>query len=139
MTLTTLIQTYPIPSIILFSLIVSLAITLVNKAMVNQERLKELRKKQKDIQEEMKKHKDNPTKMMEMQKEMMGHMGESMKSSMLPMLVTFLPLILLFGWLRSVFSAEIIPGQVVLNGWIWWYIGASLASSLIFRKIFKMA
>lgn len=130
-------QAYPIPGIIIFGVLVSLAITIVNKLVVNQERLKELKVKQKAIQEEMKKHKDNPQKMMEMQKEMMGHMGESMKSSMFPMLITFVPLILLFGWLRGIFTPTGV--DPILPHWIWYYIGASLVSSLLFRKIFKMA
>ena len=139
MALITLIQTYPRISIIIFSVLVSLAITLVNKLLINQERMKELKLKQKACQDEMKKCKDDPQKMMEMQKEMMSHMGETMKSSMLPMIITLIPLLIFFGWLRSVFNAEIIPGQVVLPHWIWWYIGASLVSSLVWRKVLKMA
>lgn len=137
MSLTSLMQAYPIPGIIIFGVIVSLAITIVNKLIVNQERLKELRAKQKACQEDMKKCKDNPQKMMEIQKEMMSHMGESMKHSMLPMLITFIPLILLFGWLRGIYTPTGL--EPILKGWIWYYIGASLVSSLIFRKVFNMA
>ena len=64
-----LITTYPKTAIILFSLAVSLAITIVNKFMINQEKMKEIKAKQKALQEEMKKNKDNPAKMMEIQKE----------------------------------------------------------------------
>jgi len=126
-----LITTYPKTAIILFSLAVSLAITIVNKFMINQEKMKEIKAKQKALQEEMKKNKDNPAKMMEIQKELMSHMGASMKHSFKPMLITFIPLLLLFGWLRGIFSP-------VLSSWIWYYIIASIASSLIFRKLFKL-
>jgi len=133
MAITALIQTYPRTAIIVFSLIISLLITIVNYFVLDQNRMRELKDKQKNLQAEMKKHKDNPQKMMDLQKEMFSHMGENMKHSFKPMLITFIPLIIFFNWLRPTFA-----GTGIAGNWIWYYIGASIVGSLIFRKLFKM-
>ena len=124
---------HPYWSIITFSVIVSLVITIVNYFVVDQNKMRELKERQKKQQADMKKYKDNPQKMMEIQKEMMSGMGESFKHSLKPMLITFLPLILFFSWLRPTFAATDIS-----SSWIWYYIGTSLVASLILRKLFKM-
>lgn len=128
-----IILDYPKLSIIAFSLVISLIITIVNYFVIDQNKMRALKEKQKSQQEEMKKHKDNPQKMMELQKEMMAGVSENFKHSLKPMLITFIPLILLFGWLRSTFALT-----TIAKTWIWWYIGTSIISSLIFRKLFKM-
>ena len=72
-------QSYPRISVILASLLISFFISLVNHLVLDKERMHEIKGKQKALQEEMKAHKDNPTKLMELQKEMFSHMGESFK------------------------------------------------------------
>jgi len=131
MTFTDLLVANPRISIICFSLVVSLFVTIVNYFILDKDRMRELKQKQKDLQAEMKNHKDNPAKMMELQKELMGHTMETMKHSMKPMLITWIPIILFFGWLRNVYGAE-------RTSDIWYYIGASLVGSIIFRKLFKL-
>lgn len=131
MTFTDLLVANPRISIICFSLVVSLFVTIVNYFILDKDRMRELKQKQKDLQAEMKNHKDNPAKMMELQKELMGHTMETMKHSMKPMLITWIPIILFFGWLRNVYGAE-------WTSLIWYYIGASLVGSIIFRKLFKL-
>ena len=126
-----LIQTYPRSSIIILSLIVALFITIVNYFMVDKTRMKELKDKQKRLREEMKKFKDHPEKMLEINKQMMEDMPEQLKHSLKPMLVTLIPLLILFSWLGKTFK-EILPS------WIWWYIGASILFSIILRKIFGL-
>jgi uncharacterized membrane protein (DUF106 family) len=93
----------------------------------------EIKAKQKALQEEMKKHKDNPTKLMELQKEMFSHMGATMKHSMKPMLITFIPLMLLFPVMRN-----ILVESAIKSSWFWYYLISSLISSLVFRKLFKL-
>ena len=128
-----LIQTYPHLSIIVLSLIVSFFITLANYFILDQDKMRASKERQKVLQAEMKKHKDNPQKMMELQKELFSHTGEMMKHSFKPMLITFLPIIIFFGYLRGWYADTTLGGA-----WIWWYIGASIVGSIIFRKLFRM-
>ena len=81
----------------------------------------------------MKKYRDNPEKMMELNKKMLEDMPEQFKHSMKPMFVTIIPLFILFAWLRSTFALT-----VIASTWIWWYIGASLIFSIVIRKIFGL-
>jgi|SRR3989344_147268 len=118
-------------SIVVLSFLVTLAMTLVTKKFTDQNRMKELKEIQKACQIKLKDNKGNPTKIQEIQKEMMTCSMELMKHSFKPMLFTFLPLILLFWWVRGIYTA-------ILPGWIWWYIGAGIVSSIILRKLLKV-
>lgn len=127
------IQSYPKISIILAALIISFFISLVNYFILDKEKMREIKDKQKALQEQMKMHKDNPQKIMELNKEMFSHTGEMMKHSFKPMLITFIPIILFFGYIKNAFiSTEI------AKTWFWWYLGASILGSIIFRKLFKL-
>ena len=128
-----LIPAYPRISIIVLSLIVTLLITIVNFFMVDRTRMKEIRDKQKKLREEMKNFKDNPEKMLEINKKMMEDMPEQLKHSFKPMLITLVPLLILFSWLRATFATTILAST-----WIWWYIGASIVFSIILRKVFGL-
>jgi uncharacterized membrane protein (DUF106 family) len=119
--------------IVLAALLISLFISIVNYFVLDKEKMHEIKAKQKAIQEEMKKHKDNPTKLMELQKEMFSHMGESMKHSLKPMLITFIPLLILYPMARSMLVDTVIKGS-----WFWYYIVASLVGASVFRKLFKL-
>ena len=126
-------QSYPRTAVIIASLLISLFISVVNYFVLNKERMQEIKKRQKDLQEEMKQHKDNPQRMMELQKEMFSHMGETFKHSMKPMMITFIPIILLFPIVRN-----LLLSTEIAKTWFWWYLGASIVSSMIFRKLFKL-
>ena len=43
------------------------------------------------------------------------------------------PLLILFAWLRSTFAETAIAGT-----WLWWYIGTSIAFSIVIRKLFGL-
>ena len=118
-------------SIILLSFLVTLAMTFITKKFTNQTRMKELKELQKEHQKKLKENKGNPDLMMKIQKEMLEGSLELMKHSFKPMLITLLPLLILFWWIKGIYSG-------VLNYWIWYYIGASIISSIILRKIFKV-
>ncbi|MFA5173795.1 MAG: EMC3/TMCO1 family protein [Candidatus Pacearchaeota archaeon] len=133
MVITEFIQNNPRIGIIGISLLVTLGITIVNYFMTDKERMKELREKQKRLKEEMKKYKDNPQKMMEINKQMMEDLPEQMKHSFKPMLITIIPLLILFSWLRSNFAVTAISST-----WIWYYIGFSMLFSIILRKMFGL-
>lgn len=131
--ITALMQAYPRSAVIVAALLISFFISLVNYFVLDKEKMHEIKRRQKDLQEEMKKHKDNPQKLMELQKEMFSHMGATFKHSMKPMLITFIPLILLFPILRSVLLTT-----EIAKTWFWWYLGSSLIGSIIFRKLLKL-
>ena len=126
-------QSSPRLFVIIASVLVSLFVSGVNYFVLNKERMHEIKARQKALQEEMKNHKDNPQKMMELQKEMFSHMGESFKHSMKPMLITFIPIIIFFPIVRAALLDTAIGGS-----WFWWYLVTSLISSMIFRKLFKL-
>jgi uncharacterized membrane protein (DUF106 family) len=128
-----LILVNPRTSIIILSFCVTLFITIVTHFVTDREVMREIKRKQKWIQQEMKKYKDNADKMMELNKQMMEHLPEQMKQSFKPMLITIVPLLIFFFWLRGVFATTIIAST-----WIWWYIGSSIIFSMILRKVFKL-
>jgi len=132
MTLTEMMMTNPKTSIIIFSVAVTLISTLVQKWLTNQEHLKSLKKRQKEIQKELKNCKDGNI-MKELNAEMLKLTGVMFKSSMKPMFVTIIPFLLLFVWLRGVYT------PVMGSSWIWYYIGYSVVASIILRKILDVA
>lgn len=127
-----LITLYPIYSLAVFSAVVTLVSTLVTKWLTNQEHLKSLKERQKQIQKDLKKCKPGEKLFEELQAEMIQISMTMMKSSFKPLLITFVPFILLLGWIRKTYTP-------ILPGWIWYYLGISIVASLIYRKIFKMA
>jgi len=88
----------PLILIIAVSFIVTLITVLAYKFFTNQAKMKELKDGIKDHQKEMKLHKGNSKKMMEIQSK--------------AMIFTFLPIIIIFGWLNSHLAySPILPGQ----------------------------
>ena len=129
--ITELLLRNPKASIIILSVLVTLFMTLVTKYTTNQDRMKELKKIQKACNIKFKEHRDNPEEMAKIQKEMFACSTELMKYSFKPLLITFIPLIIFFWWIRGVYSP-------VLSGWLWWYIGAGIISSIVIRKALKV-
>ena len=127
-----LIQSYPRISIIVISLAVSLFITIVNYFLLNKERMRELKAKQKEINQKIKAESD-ASKKLALSNEMMKHTMETMRHSLKPMIITFVPLLLVFGLIRNIFSETSIGGQ-----WLWYYIIAAIVGSIIFKKLFKV-
>jgi uncharacterized membrane protein (DUF106 family) len=131
--ITELVQNNPRIGIIVLAFIVTLFITIVTYFMTDRIRMKEIREKQKKLRAEIKKHRHDPQKMMELNNKMMEDLPEQMKHSFKPMIVTIIPLLILFGWLRSTYSVTSLAST-----WLWWYIGASLVFSIGLRKIFGL-
>ena len=91
----------PLVSIILIAFIISGLITLAYKFLTNQSLMKDLRDEQKALQNKIKELKNHPEKAMKVQNEMMELNLKYMSHSMRPTLFTFIPIILIFGWLNS--------------------------------------
>lgn len=99
-------------AVIILSFGISLIITLIYKYTTNQSLMKELKEEMKEFQKQIKELRHDPKKAMEVQKKAMQtnmkYMGHSMRST----LFTFLPIIIIFGWMNAHLSyAPILPWQ----------------------------
>lgn len=134
--ITELILANPITSLIVISILVTFFMTLVTWLVTDNEKMKELRQRQKELQKKAKEHQKNGNTdaLLEINKQMMMEMPEMMKHSFKPMLITFIPAVIIFSFLNGVYR------QTSLGGWwILYYIIISIIFSTIFRKLFKMA
>ncbi len=95
-------------ALLIVSFIVSLIVTLIYKFFSNQDEMKRLKGEMKEEQKRMKEMKSEPEKMLEMQKKVMSKNMEYMKHSFKPMLITFIPVILIFAWLQAALAFEAI-------------------------------
>jgi len=125
-------QTNPRISIVVIALIVTFISTIIMKWLTNQEHLRSLKKRQKELQKEMRSCKDDG-KLKEMQSEILSITGIMMKSSFKPVFITMVPFLILFYWIRSIYT------PIMGFSWFWYYLGASIISSIIYRKILNMA
>jgi len=131
-----MIEASPLGAILLISLIVTLLTTLVYKYFTKQKVLKAMKEEMDDLRKQMKEFKNDTQKMMELQKKSFQKSMEQMKHSFVPMLITFIPLIIIFGWLQATYK-EIGNLLGPLN-WLWIYILSSIIFSIILRKIMKV-
>lgn len=88
-------------TIILISFVISLIIILVYKKFTDQNLMKQLKEEVKELQKEMKTLKDKPQEMMKIQKKAMETNMRYMMHSLKPTLITFIPIIIIFGWLNA--------------------------------------
>ena len=133
MALLELIQAYPKWSIIIIAGLVSLFISLINYFVMDKEKMKKAKERQKELQKQMKEHKHDQAKVMELQKELMSGAMENIKHSFKPMIITLIPILVVFWWMRGIFVET-----AIAKTWLWWYIGTAIAASLVFRKLFKL-
>ena len=124
--------------LLIISFILTAIITVIYKYMTDQELMKTLKEDIKAMQKQMKELKDNPEKMMAVQKEAMQKNMKYMMHSMKPTLITFIPIIIIFGWLRSHYNALGNPDIFLGLSWIWTYIIFSVILSMTMRKILKI-
>jgi uncharacterized membrane protein (DUF106 family) len=130
-----LIQQNPRLSIIIIALTISFFITIINYFFLDKEKMREIKKRQKEIQVKMKEHQKNREheKMLELQKEMFSDMGTMFRHSMKPMLITIVPILFLFSFMRSAYAETSIA-----SSWFWYYLISAMAGSMIFRKVFRL-
>jgi uncharacterized membrane protein (DUF106 family) len=134
MAIAEVITSNPKLGIVSVSFLVTLAMTLVTKFFTDQKRMKEIKDMQKKHQERMKEHRGNLDRQREIQKEIMELSMEMMRHSFKPLIITLLPIIFIFWWLKGTFAQTAIAGT-----WLWWYIGSSIAFSMILRKALNVA
>jgi len=125
---------YPRTSLLVISLTVTLVMTLVTKYFTDQKRMKELKEMQKSCQIKLRDNKGDLKKQTEIQSEMLSCSLEMMKYSFKPMFITFIPLLILFAWIRGIYSVT-----EIASTWIWWYLVSGIVSSIVLRKILDVA
>ncbi|MBS3080929.1 DUF106 domain-containing protein [Candidatus Pacearchaeota archaeon] len=111
----------------------SLVLTLSQKYLSDQDQLREIKKEQKILQEEMKKYKENPEKLLELQKKQLEFIPQTFNITLKPLIYTSIPIILLFRWFSDYFH------PIFGNWWILYYMIGALVFSSIFRKLFNVA
>ncbi|MEA2038185.1 MAG: EMC3/TMCO1 family protein [Nanoarchaeota archaeon] len=98
--------------VMIMALVITLVITVIYKFTTNQSLMKDLKLEIKELQKQVKELRNDPKKMMEVQKKSMKSNMQYMKHSMRSTLFTFIPIILIFGWMNSHLAFEpILPGQ----------------------------
>ncbi|MFP4402918.1 MAG: EMC3/TMCO1 family protein [Candidatus Woesearchaeota archaeon] len=91
----------PLLSLVIISFLIALLTTLAYKKFTDQSLMKDLKDEIKTLQKQMKELKDKPDKMLKVQKKVMDTNMKYMMHSLKPMFFTFIPIILIFGWLHS--------------------------------------
>ena len=99
-------------AVAILSTLVSLLITVIYKFATDQNLMKQLKGEMKELQAEMKELRNNPEKMMEVQKKSMQTNSKYMMQSMKSTLITFIPIILIFGWMNANIAFEPISPNV---------------------------
>jgi uncharacterized membrane protein (DUF106 family) len=107
-----LLSLHPFWAIAIVALALSILITLIYKYTTNQKELKNIREETKVIQNEMKAAKGDMQKMTELNQKLLGITSKQMKHTLRSYIFTFLPVILIFGWLQGHMAyAPIMPGE----------------------------
>jgi uncharacterized membrane protein (DUF106 family) len=123
--------------LIIFTAILSLALTLMQKYTTDQETLREIKKEQKLLQQEMKNYKDNPEKLMDLQKKQLAIIPKTFEITLRPIMYTSIPIILFFRWFSDYFLE--FPVKVLGMHWMFAYIIFSMILTTVFRKVLKVA
>jgi len=124
---------------IIIVFMIAIFMTLIQKYATDQKTLKEMKKEQKLLGEEMKKYREHPEKMIELQKKQFESIPRMMKISMRPIIYTAIPLILFFRWFMDYFAAIGDPRFFGFLSWFWFYLIGSILFSSILRKVLKVA
>tara|TARA_Y100000310_G_scaffold312252_1_gene359375 strand:- start:463 stop:909 length:447 start_codon:yes stop_codon:yes gene_type:complete len=132
-------EALPAPyNILLLSFVITGSITLLYKFMTDQKLMKEIKQEMKDLQKEMKQFRDQPEKAMALQKKAFERQMKYMMQSFKPTLITLLPIMLIFGWLRLYYEGLGNPDVLFGLSWLWIYIIFSIVISIVLRKVLKV-
>jgi uncharacterized membrane protein (DUF106 family) len=156
----------PILTIFIIATIVSLITTIANKFLVDQEEMQSIQKEMKDFQKELREAQTSGdskkvAKLQARQSEFMEKQSKMMTNSFKPAIVTMVPILLVFWWMRAsvisevvvhlpltVYYATLTPifhaigpllygGQATIPyaiGWLLWYFICTFGMSQILRK-----
>ncbi len=126
----------PLFGIVFIAFILTFLITLAYKYFTDQDLLKSVRERSKALQKELKGLRDQPDKFKKKQSEVMELQMKLLPQTLKPMIITFIPIIIVFNWLRVTYEPI---GPVLFGlGWIWAYIIFSIVFSFALRKLLKV-
>lgn len=123
---------------IIIAAVLGLIIILVQKYTTDQKTLREIKKEQKLLQEEIKKYKHDQEKFLELNKKQLELLPKTMDITLRPIFYTSVPIILFFRWFNDYFAANPVKIFGFLT-WIWAYLILSIIFTSIFRKVFDVA
>jgi uncharacterized membrane protein (DUF106 family) len=158
----------PMLTIFLIATIIAFITTLANKLLVDQDEMESSREEMKQFQEKMKEAQMSGdakalAKAQAMQKDVMAKQGAMIKNSFKPLIVTIIPIMLLFWWMyqptnpingvivqlpQFVYYMFLVPLWHTISsmffggdpsvpfqvGWLGWYIICTFAMTQILRK-----
>jgi uncharacterized membrane protein (DUF106 family) len=103
----------PLYAILVMAFTITFLITVAYKFLTDQEEMKRLKDKMQSYQEKMKEaQQEDPDEALDIQKEAMSVNMEYMKHSLKPTLFTFIPIIIIFGWMSAHLNYHpIAPGE----------------------------
>lgn len=122
---------------IIFTALISLFITLIQKYTTDQDTLREIKKEQKLINQQMKEFRNNQEKVAELSRKSLELIPKTMEITLRPLMYTSFPIIILFRWFHDYFDASSI--KVLGMNWLLGYIILSIIFSMIWRKVFNVA
>jgi len=131
-----LIAWNPLVGIIIISFILMLFTTIIYKYFTDQEALKSIKNEIKEIQSEMKEFKHDTKKVMELQKKSFEKTIETFKHQIKPMLITFVPFVILLPWIRNTYTPY---GKIFIGmGWFGTYFVLTIIFNIALRKLLKV-
>ena len=141
--------------ILLVATVISLISALLNRFLIKQSDLKQVKneiKFQKERSDKARKE-GNTAAQAEASKEMMKLSGKQMRMSMKPLMVSMLFVVVILGWLSVGYSEAMINLPISMPSlswafpfiilttqynWFFWYILTSIPTALFFRKILNV-
>lgn len=127
----------PLTGIIFVSFILTLLSTLAYKLFTDQKLMKDVKDEMKDIRKEMKEFAHDPAKVAELQKRSLEKSANQMKQSFKPMLITIIPFLLVFNWLRTEYEVLTV-NFLGISSWFWTYFIFTIIFSIVLRKLLKV-
>ena len=125
--------------------IVSFISTFLYRVFVNQGAIKDMKRELEILQKRLQtvKKKNNPEEMQKIFEEVTTVQMKMMSETMKPTMFSFLPIILIFGWLNvyvkgyNLDYVVAVPFPFIYSklGWLGWYIMSSMAVSIPLRKL----
>ncbi|NOZ76559.1 MAG: DUF106 domain-containing protein [Euryarchaeota archaeon] len=140
--------------VFVMALLLSTLINVVTSRVIDQKEMKRLKEELAGYQKRMKEaqKKGDMKRFNELQKQMMEKQSTMMTKSFKPMMYTFLPIVVILGWLRNYdFLQSYIAAQGYLVmlpfslpkfgntlNWLGWYIMCSFALSTLTKKLMNI-
>ncbi|HIE33557.1 MAG TPA: DUF106 domain-containing protein [Candidatus Altiarchaeales archaeon] len=132
------------PGVVIAAISIGLMImsSMVRRATIDRVKMEEIRDRMKELQKTMKSasKSGNTKKLQTAQQEMMKLTMENMKQSFRPMVITIIPFIVIFGWLKNHYdNAGTVATVLGFDfSWFWWYLVCAMITSLIINKVLKL-